>query len=67
MARGHLDELQKAEIVGKSQLIHSVFIKAQLNNSQVIHFIIEVVATDSFHCIYFLSIDTPFEPQTWVF
>ena len=27
VAKGHLDELQKAEIVSKSQLVHSVFIK----------------------------------------
>ena len=27
MAKGHLDELQKAEIVSKSKLVPSVFIK----------------------------------------
>ena len=42
MALGHLDELQKAEIVSKSKLLPSVF--------QVIHFILEVVVTDRFHC-----------------
>ena len=26
-SKGHLDELQKAEIVSKSKLVHSVFIK----------------------------------------
>ena len=29
MAKGHLDELQKAEIVSKSKLVPSVFIKTR--------------------------------------
>ena len=51
VANGHLDELQKAEFVSKSNLVPSVFIKNTLpNKSQVIHFIREVVVTDRFHC-----------------
>ena len=50
-AKGHLDEPQKAEIVNTSKMVPSVItINTLLNKSQVIHFIIEVVVTDRFHC-----------------
>ena len=48
MAKGHLDELQKAYIVSTSKLVPSVIIKTYyivLNKSQVMNFIIEVVVT----------------------
>ena len=50
VAKGHLDELQMAEIVSKSKSVPSVFIKTHYW-SQVINLIIEVVVTNRFHCI----------------
>ena len=46
---GHLDELQKAEIVSKSKLVPSVIKTHLLYKSQVMHFIIKVVVTNRFH------------------
>ena len=53
MAKGHLDEPQKAEIVNKNTL---------LNKSQAINFIIEVVVTDRFHCS---TVVLSVEYETW--
>ena len=52
-ALGHLDELQKAEIVSKSKLVPAVFTKTHkwISHTQAIKHIIEVVVTDRFHCI----------------
>ena len=50
MARGHLDELQNADIVSKSELVPSAFIQTLLNRLQVMNFMREVVVTDKFHC-----------------
>ena len=49
MAKGHLDEFQKAKIVCKSTLV--LHQNTLLNKSQVISCIIEVVVADRFHCI----------------
>ena len=51
VVKGHIDELEKADIVSTSKMV-PVFIKhTLLNKSHVIHFIIEMVVTDRFHCI----------------